>query len=346
MPTQAAPTGIGSGAAVLTGLGAWVPPRIVDNHELTEILDTSDEWIRTRTGIRERRVLDPDMSTVDMAVAAGERALESASAGRGQAPEIDAVVLATSTPDQVCPASAPQVASRLGLGAVAAFDINAVCTGFVYALATAAGLIAAGVSRGVLLVGADAFTRLLDPVDRGTVPIFGDGAAAVVLREGSGDEQGAIGPFDLHSDGDQADLLIVPAGGAKQRQAEEPRDQFLTMHGTAVFRQANARMVESSKAVLRSAGWTVSDVDRFIGHQANVRILNAVAKHLGLAADSLVVNIDRVGNTSAASIPLAMADASADGCLLPGDRVLLSAFGAGLTWGSTLLRWPELTAFR
>jgi len=323
--------------AVLAGLGAWLPPRVVDNDDLARHLDTSDDWIRTRTGIRERRIAGPETSTVDMAVAAGRDALRSAGTEH-----VDAVVLATATPDHLCPASAPQVASALGLSGVAAFDVNAVCSGFVYGLATGAGLIAGGVAGHVLVIGADAFSRYCDPADRTTVPIFGDGAGAVVLRAGDADEAGALGPFDLHSEGDNADLLIVPAGGAKQRRSDDPRDHYVTMQGTAVFRHACARMAESARTVLAKAGLDVADVDRFVGHQANIRILTATAKQLGLANDRLVVNIERVGNTSAASIPLALADACVDGHLQPGHRVLLTAFGAGLTWGSTVLTWPEV----
>ncbi len=334
MPTQQS-----RGGAVLAGLGGWLPPRVVDNDELSRRIDTSDEWIRTRTGIARRHVVDNGLSTVDMAVQAGRRALRSAgSYGEG----IDAVVLATSTPDHLCPASAPQVAAELGLSGAAAFDVNAVCSGFVYALATAAGLIAAEIATRVLLVGADAFTTLLDPDDRTTVPIFGDGAGAVVLRQGSPDEPGAVGPFDLGSEGELTDLLYVPAGGARLKRSDDPSDHYLRMQGQAVFRHATARMASSSRAVLEKAGWHTSDVDRFVGHQANVRILTATAKNLGLPADSLVVNIGHTGNTSAASIPLAMLDGVVDGTLRAGDRVLVSAFGAGLTWGSTVLRWPGL----
>ncbi|MFE0022864.1 beta-ketoacyl-ACP synthase III [Amycolatopsis sp. NPDC059021] len=327
-------------AAVLAGLGASLPVKVLDNHEITSRLDTSDEWIRTRTGIAERRVSGPGESTVDLAVAAGRRAL--ASAGLAGSEAVDAVVLATSTADQLCPASAPQVASRLGLDGVAAFDLNAVCSGFVYALATGGGLIAGGVARRVLVIGADTFTSLVDPEDRTTVPIFGDGAGAVVLRAGLPDEPGAFGPFDLHSEGELAELLWVEAGGSKHRNSADPRDHYLVMQGTAVFRHACARMAESSRAVLEQAGWMVGDVDRFVGHQANIRILQSTAKQLGLPVDAVVANIQRVGNTSAASIPLALADACADGTLESGHRVLLSAFGAGLTWGSTLLRWPDV----
>ena len=326
-----------SQAAVLAGLGSWLPPRVVGNEEIAQRLDTSDEWIRSRTGIAERRVVDPGTSTVDLAVEAGRRAL--ASAGETAA---DAVVLATSTADQLCPATAPQVAARLGLGTALALDVNAVCSGFIYALATAAGFIIGGMAERVLVIGADVFTSLVDPDDRTTVPIFGDGGGAVLLRAGEPAEPGALGPFDLHSEGELAKLLWVEAGGAAQRVPENPKDRFMVMQGTAVFRQACARMAESSRAVLDQAGWMVGDVDRFVGHQANIRILQATAKQLGMPADAVVSNIDRVGNTSAASIPLALADAVADGSLTPGHRVLLSAFGAGLTWGSTVLRWPDL----
>ncbi|GLY63966.1 beta-ketoacyl-ACP synthase III [Amycolatopsis taiwanensis] len=324
-------------SAVLAGLGAWLPQRVVDNDELARRLETSDEWIRTRTGIRTRHIADPDISTVDMAVHAGSAALRSAGSD-----VVDALVLATTTPDYLCPASAPQVASELGLSGIAAMDVNAVCSGFVYALATAAGLIAGGIAGRVLVIGADAFSRLCDPDDRTTAPIFGDGAGAVVLRAGTRDEPGALGPFDLHSEGEHAGLLIVPAGGAKQRRSDDPREHFVSMQGTAVFRHACARMTESTRALLDRAHLSVDDVDRFVGHQANIRILQATAKHLGLPEERLVVNIGHTGNTSAASIPLALADACEDGSLRPGHRVLMTAFGAGLTWGSTLLTWPDV----
>lgn len=324
-------------SAVLAGLGAWLPPRVVDNDELAQRMETSDEWIQTRTGIRTRHIADPGISTVDMAARAGGAALRSAGSD-----VVDALVLATATPDYLCPASAPQVASELGLSGIAAMDVNAVCSGFVYALATAAGLIAGGIARRVLVIGADAFSRLCDPDDRTTVPIFGDGAGAVVLRAGAPDETGALGPFDLHSDGEHAGLLIVPAGGAKQRRSDDPHDHFVTMQGTAVFRHACARMAESTRTLLDRARLSVDDVDRFVGHQANIRILQATARRLGLPEDRLVVNIGHTGNTSAASIPVALADACGDGVLRPGHRVLITAFGAGLTWGSTLLTWPEV----
>ncbi|MCW2640391.1 MAG: 3-oxoacyl-(acyl carrier protein) synthase [Dactylosporangium sp.] len=327
-------------SAVVCGLGAYVPPRVVTNASLAEVLDTSDEWIRSRTGIRQRHVVDPGVATSDLAVDAGRRAL--ASAGTDQ---VDLVVLATSTPDHPCPATAPEVADRLGLAGVAAFDVGAVCTGFVYALATAAGLIAIGVAERALVVGADAFSTILDPADRTTRAIFGDGAGAVVLRAGSADEPGALLGFDLGSDGQHADLITVPAGGSRQRSAGGSVDewaQYFTMQGKAVFFNAVLRMSESTATVLRDVGWTPDEVDWLVAHQANVRILHAVADQLGLDRGQVVLNLDRVGNTVAASIPLALHDAAAAGDLVPGQRIVLTGFGGGLTWGSAALRWPAV----
>ncbi|MGH8902624.1 MAG: beta-ketoacyl-ACP synthase III [Egibacteraceae bacterium] len=329
-----------SGAAVIAGVGAYMPPRVVTNHDLAQRLETSDEWIRTRTGIAARHIVDEGMATVDLGTEAGREALKSA--GESQ---VDAVVVATTTPDRRCPASAPEIAARLGLSGVAAFDIGAVCTGFVYALAASAGLISAGIAERVLCVGAEAFSNLVNPDDRTTAVIFGDGAGAVVLRAGDLDELGALGPFDLGSDGDRSDLISVAAGGSRQPlpSKHQAEDRYLAMDGREVYRHAIPRMAASSQVVLERAGWGVADVDRFVGHQANARILDAVADRLGIPADRRVVNIERVGNTAGASIPIALADAAADGTLQAGHRVLLTAFGGGLTWGSTVLTWPAVT---
>lgn len=327
--------------AVLAGLGSWLPPRVVRNAELAQRLRTSDEWIRTRTGIAQRHVIEPGMSTVGLAAEAGMRALKSA--GRTEA---GAVVLATTTPDRPCPASAPEVASRLGLRGVPAVDVGAVCAGFVYALALGAGLISTGTVEDVLVIGADAFSTIVDPNDRGTAVIFGDGAGAVLLRAGEPGELGELGRFDLGSDGEHADLIMIPAGGSRQRALgpAPPRDHYFVMAGKAAFRHAVERMSGSALAVLASAGWTVDDVDRLVGHQANARILTALGEALGVPQSRLVCNIDRVGNTAAASIPLALADAAAAGEIRAGDRVLLTSFGGGLAWGSTVLRWPDITS--
>ncbi|MBV6698889.1 ketoacyl-ACP synthase III [Kitasatospora aureofaciens] len=327
-------------AAVLAGVGATVPPRVVTNDELARRLDTSDEWIRTRTGIVQRHVIDPGMTTGDLAVEAGQRALKSAGTTT-----VDLVVLATTTPDRPCPATAPSVATRIGLVGVPAFDVAAVCSGFLYALQVGADAIAAGHAERVLVIGAETFSTILDPADRSTAAIFGDGAGAVVLRAGQPDEPGAVRHVQLGSDGSMADLITVRGGGAEERSGGRPplpEDAYFRMAGKSVFFTAVRRMAESSRTVLERTGWQVTDVDRVVAHQANVRIIHAVAEQLGIPADRAVINIDRVGNTSAASIPLALADGAADGRLTPGDRVLLTAFGGGATWGAATLTWPDV----
>lgn len=333
-------------AAVLMGLGGYLPPKVVSNEDLSAMMETTDEWITTRTGIKQRHRVTDGLSTGDLAVEAGARALKSAGHSA-----VDAVMVATTSPDRLCPAVAPEVAERLGLGTVAAFDLTSACSGFVYGLATAAGLIASEAADTVLFIGAEAFTTLVNPADRTTAPIFGDGAGAVVLRRGEPGEPGALGPFDLGSDGSRADLLAIPAGGSRQRSANggpghdavPAEDWYLRMLGRPLYQQAVERMTRSAETALEKAGWTVDGVDWFVGHQANVRIVRAVAEELAVPEERTAVNIDRVGNTLAASIPLLLNDLVADGALRPGARVLLSAFGAGLSWGSTVLEWPDLS---
>ncbi|MEE4542485.1 beta-ketoacyl-ACP synthase III [Streptomyces sp. V4-01] len=348
-----------SRAAVVAGLGAWTPPTLVTNDDLAARLDTDDEWIRTRTGIRQRHVVGPGQATSDLAVEAGRRALASAGVERA-----GLLVVATSTPDQPLPATAPQVADRLGLGTVPAFDVSAVCTGFVYALATAAGLIATGVADTALVIGADAFSTILDPADRATRVLFGDGAGAVLLRAGSPDEPGALDGVHLGSDGSQHRLIERPGGGSRTGAAlaaaaggqlngqllaagdadghAAAHDGYLTMQGRAVFAQAVQRTAETVRATAERLRWPLEAIDRLVLHQANARISAAVGQRLGTPADRLVSNIDRVGNTAAASIPLVLADAAAAGDLRPGHRVVLAGFGGGLTWGSVGLVWPRL----
>jgi 3-oxoacyl-[acyl-carrier-protein] synthase-3 len=328
-------------AGVLCGLGSWLPPDIVGNNDLARGLDTSDEWIRSRTGIGQRHVVDSATATSDLAVEAGARALKSAGI---QA--VDAVILATTTPDRLCPATAPQVATRLGLGTVAAFDISAVCSGFLYALAVGTGLIAAALAEHVLVIGADTFSTILDPEDRSTRVIFGDGAGAVVLRAGDPLEDGALGPFSLGSDGTGGDLIMIPTGGSRapfHRAAAATADPYFRMSGKAVFRNAVERMAESGRTVLTRTGWSGGKPDLLVAHQANLRVVHALAARLGIPREHCVVNVDRVGNTAAASVPLALADAVADGVLRPGHRILVTAFGGGLAWGSCAMVWPDVS---
>ncbi|MGX7827612.1 beta-ketoacyl-ACP synthase III [Actinokineospora sp. 24-640] len=329
-------------AAVVTGVGAAIPPRVVTNDDLCAYLDTSDEWIRSRTGIAARRWVEPGMSTGDLAVAAGELALRSAGMDR-----VDAVIVATTTPDRLCPATAPEVATRLGMTGVSAHDVNAVCTGFLYGLASAVGLIAAGNAETVLMIGAETFSTILDPQDRGTAVIFADGAGALVLRAGSPREPGAVGPIVLGSDGSLSDLIQIPAGGSRQRSSgtlAPPEDYFFQMRGREVYRHAVERMAASSHEAMARAGLTISDVDKFVPHQANNRISVAVGERLEIGPDRVVSNVDHMGNTAAASIGVLLAEASVDGDLHAGERLLLTAFGGGLTWGATTLVWPALTA--
>ncbi|MFF7097403.1 beta-ketoacyl-ACP synthase III [Streptomyces rubradiris] len=337
LPAFAAPAGR---AAVIAGVGGYVPPTVVTNDDLVARLDTSDEWIRTRTGIASRHVVTPGTATSDLAVEAGRRALKSA-----QDSQAEAVVLATTTPDHPCPATAPAVAARLGLSGVPAFDVAAVCTGFLYALAAGAGLIACGLAGRVLVIAADAFTTIIDPADRGTAVIFADGAGAVVLRAGTADEPGALGSMVLGSDGELGDLITVPAGGSRQRSSgtpAQPGDEYFKMAGRATYRHAVERMTAASLRSLADRGWQPGDIDRFAAHQANARILGAVAERLGIGPERQLSNIEHVGNTGGASIPLLLAQSAADGSLTAGHRLLLTAFGGGLAWGAATLTWPEL----
>ena len=303
----------------IAGLGIALPDTVVTNADWAQRLDTTDEWIVARTGIRERRRAAPDETTLTFAVAAARAALDDAGLER-----VDAVIVATTTPDNICPQVAPRVAHALGLSGPA-FDVGAGCTGFVYALTVGHGLVLSGVARDVLVIGSEVMTPYMDPQDRTTAVLFGDGAGAAVLSAGA---EGAVGPFDLGSDGGLFDALQVPRGEA-----------YLQMRGAEIYRHAIERMTASARVVLNAAGLAAGDVDVFVPHQANARILEAVARRLGIDAERCVITVDRHGNTSAASIPLALAQARADGRLHKGDRVLLTAFGAGLTWGSAVVEW-------
>ena len=315
----------------LLGLGTALPERVMTNDDWAATLDTDDAWIRSRTGIAERRVAADGESTGTLALSAARAALADAGV---DARDLAAVIVATTTPDRPMPGVAPVLAAGLGCEA-AAFDVQAACAGFVTALRVAAPLVQP--DRPVLVVGAETMTRVLDHTDRGTAVLFGDGAGAVVLGTGRG---GSLGPFDLGSDGTQVEILEIPAGGslapASERTVAE-RGHTLKMHGPEVYRRAVARMVASSQAVLEAAGLTTDDVDLVVGHQANERILTAVGRRLGIEDERQQLSVGHHGNTSAASVPLALADAAAAGRLAPGSRVLLTTFGSGLSWASCLL---------
>ncbi len=318
----------------VTGLGAYLPERVVTNDDLARVLDTSDEWIRTRTGIRERRVVAADQATSDLAIEAGRRALRQAGVA---ATDLGAILVATTTPDHTVPGTAPLVAAGLG-AEVAAFDVNAACSGFVYGLQIGGSLVATS-GEPVLVVGAEALTRIVDPGDRSVAILFGDGAGAVVLEP---DVDARLGPFDLGTDGRDPSMLWTRAGGTREPASEAvlaDGGHYLTMRGGDVYRNAVARMTASSQRVIEAGGIKVGDVDLFVGHQANLRILEAVRSRLGIAEDHCHITVDRHGNTSAASVPLALADARDAGVLHGGATILLTAFGAGLTWGSCLLTW-------
>ncbi|MEV4229710.1 beta-ketoacyl-ACP synthase III [Streptomyces bobili] len=325
-------------AAKLLGLGSWLPPRQVTNAELCTRLDTSAEWIRTRIGITTRHIADPAKATSDMAVEAGLRAMKSAGVDH-----VDALVLATTTPDHPVPGTAPTVAHRLGLHHVPAFDLAAGCSGFVYATSVAAALIQAGTAQSVLVVGAETMSAIIDPADRSTAPIFGDGAGAAVLGAGRAGEPGTLGPVAWGSDGEHTDAIYVPEGGSRRFPGLPPGDEagrYVHMRGNVVLRHAVRHMSQVSRDAATAAGWTVQDIDRLIVHQANARISAAVADALDLPPEAVPSNIARVGNTSAASVPLLLTHAAGNGQLTAGQRVLVAAFGAGFTWAATTLVWP------
>ncbi|MEV7728672.1 beta-ketoacyl-ACP synthase 3 [Streptomyces sp. NPDC087917] len=327
-------------AAVLEGIAGYVPAGVVTNAGLPAAWGVDDAWVHRRTGIRERRRAAHGQSTGDLAREAGRRALTVA----GGAP-VDTVSVATSTPDRPMPAMAPQLATRLGLGGAAAWDVSAACSGFVYGLATAAGALLSGCADRVLLVAADVYSTLLDPDDPSAGIVFGDGAGAVVLGRGRSGDPGSIQAFDLGSDGSGDELIEVRGGGAMERAtpaSHRSEDRYFRMRGREVFPHAVTRMTQSSQTVMKHAGWSPEHVDRFCAHQANARILTAVGERVPVPGPRHVTNIERVGNTGAASVPLALADAASRGELRPGERVLLTAFGAGLTWGSAAVIRPGL----
>jgi 3-oxoacyl-[acyl-carrier-protein] synthase III len=319
----------------ITGLGAYAPERVITNDELAQMVDTSDEWIVERTGIRERRIAADSQALSDLSLPAVRQALEQAGS---DGTDIDLLIVATVTPDMMFPSTSALLADQLGAKDAAAYDLSAGCTGFMYALAQAYGMVASGLSRRALVVGGDVLSRILDWTDRSTVVLFGDGAGAVVLEPS---EKAGFLAFELGADGGGGEHLWLPGSGS--RKFDEP-DRLVKMNGREVFKFATRVLVSSAEAVLERCGAEVEDVDVYVPHQANVRIIDHATKKLGIPSERVVINVDRYGNTSSGSIPLALADAQTDGRLRPGSLVLMTGMGAGLTWGSALMRWTEGSA--
>ena len=317
----------------MAGCGAYLPDRIITNRELADRLDTSDEWIRQRTGIGERRVAAPGELTSDLAFRAAQRALASAGMSGD---DLDLLVLATATPDNTFPATAAKVQARLGMMRGAAFDVQAVCAGFIFALSVADNALRLGQAQTALVIGAETFSRILDWEDRGTCVLFGDGAGALVLKAVSAASPGGrfILSNHLHSDGRQYDILYVDGGPSSTRGTG-----FLRMQGREVFRQAVQHLSEVVDEALHANHLTAADIDWLVPHQANSRIIDAIGRKLGLSVNKIVVTIDHHANTSAASIPLALEAAVDDRRIKPGHLVLMEALGGGLSWGASLVRW-------
>jgi len=330
----------GNGVRIaITGIGAYAPERVLTNSELATMVDTTDEWIVERTGIRERRIAAPDQAMTDLALPAAQQALEQAGV---PADAVDYIVVATVTPDAMFPTTSALLADMLGATDAAAYDLLAGCTGFMYAIAQAYAMVASGLSERALVVGGDILSRIIDWRDRATCVLFGDGAGAVVLERV--DHGGFLG-FELGADGAGGKHLTLPAGGSRLPASAETVAQeqhFVRMDGREVFKFATRVLVSSAEKVLAECGRSVEDVDVYIPHQANVRIIDHAAKKLGVPRDRVVVNVDRYGNTSSGSIPLALVDAAAEGRLEPGSLVLMTGMGAGLTWGSALIEWSAL----
>jgi 3-oxoacyl-[acyl-carrier-protein] synthase-3 len=322
-------------AVSITGLGSYVPERVVTNDELAQHVDTSDEWIIERTGIRERRMAAPEQALSDLALPAARAALEDAGLDGS---DIDLLIVATVTPDFAFPSTAALLADALGARKAGAYDLSAGCTGFMYGLAQAYGMVVSGLSKRALVVGGDVLSKILDWDDRSTLVLFGDGAGAVVIEPVA--ERGFLG-FELGADGAGGESLWLPGSGS--RAFDEP-EKYVKMNGREVFRFATRVLVQSAEELLQQCGTSIEDVDVYVPHQANVRIIDHATRKLGVPSERVVVNVDRYGNTSSGSIPLALADAAADGRLRPGKLVLMTGMGAGLTWGSALIRWTKESA--
>ena len=325
-----------NGRVSITGIGSNAPQRVMKNDELAQIVDTSDEWIVERTGIRERRVASADEALSDLALPAAKDALQEASL---QASAVDLIIVATVTPDMLFPSTGAILADQLGAKDAAAYDLSAGCTGFVYAIVQAHGMVASGMVDRALVVGGDVLSKVVDWEDRSTCVLFGDGAGAVVLERVP--DGGFLG-FELGADGSGGPELYMPAGGSRAPATAETvaaRQHFAKMNGREVFKFATRVLVDSAEKVLDECGVPVEEIDVYVPHQANVRIIDHARKKLGIPEERTVVNVDRFGNTSSGSIPLALGDAESDGRLKEGEMVLMTGMGAGLTWGSALIEW-------
>lgn len=325
-------------SARIAGTGSYVPPRVLTNADLEKLVDTSDEWILTRTGISERHIASDDEATSDLAYHAAQAALEAAGLDPG---DLDMILVATATPDMFFPSTACILQDRLGARRAGGLDVSAACSGFIYGLGVANGLIRAGTARAILLVGAETLTKIVNWQDRNTCVLFGDGAGAVVLRADEG-ERGVLS-VHLYADGSKGSLLILPGGGSRHPVSQAVLDAGLAKiqmnSGNEVFKLAVRAMEDAALTALKQNGFDVGDVDFIISHQANMRIISALGQRLGLPDHKVIMNLQKVGNTSAASIPLALDEAVRDGRVKAGHLVLLCAFGGGLTWASSLIRW-------
>lgn len=323
--------------AHIIGWGKYAPPNIVTNDELAKKIETTDEWIRERTGIAQRHVASEKESTATMAIAAARAAIESANV---KPEEVDLVIVATVTPEYQFPATACLVQSAIGAERAGAFDLEAGCSGFVYALATAAGMVRGEMYDTILVVGVETLSRIVDWNDRATCVLFGDGAGAAVVR--ASDQPGGVMASVLGADGSGGELLILPGGGARHPAGPETvlsKMHYVRMNGREVYRFATRVMAEAAQIVVQRAGWSLDQIDLFIPHQANARIIDSAAKSLKLAPDKVFVNLQNYGNTSAASIPIALCEAVDAGKVKPGDHLILVGFGAGLTWAACAIQW-------
>lgn len=323
--------------ALIRATGIGLPERCLSNFDIQKLVDTTDDWIFTRTGIRYRRIAEDGIATSDLAIKAASQCLQKAGM---DAADLDLIIVATITPDMLCPATACQVQDGLGAKKAAAFDLCAACTGFVYALASASAFIETGMYRNALVIGAETLSRFVDWTDRRTCVLFGDGAGAVLVEASDG-ERGVLRSI-LHADGSASSLLCVPAGGSRMPLSEQSLTQklhYLRMDGREVYKLGVHMFVDAVNEALEKAGLKLDDIDLFVSHQANLRIIEAAAKRLGISMERMMVNIDRYGNTSSASIPIALEEAESTGKLKPNDLVLTIGFGAGFSWGTNLIRW-------